>query len=712
MWELCAVVANSSESESRDALLEMVNEGIIEEGCQQAVRDGLAARSSLGWCYDSLSSSDTKKLFDSLADELNEKEHREVLCEVAAARAAIEARILVEHGGTILPLLQWSARASGRLLEKDSWREPDYSGEFVGRILPPACCNAKDSVAVAFDRLRGRGVGNLEGRRRILEFLNGAEITPPQIDRIEDTRPSKREHVELRSLMAVVHEHTGWIHHVWDLLPFRRHSSPETKDDLDSSDAHGELEASPDHEPHSWIDVITDEHLTSLTGLLRSNDARICHEAMILVWQLASEIAPFPCAKLWQSRITPELLTALAAHFTNPIDSERHRAVSAAGAFAVVRTHPAVQEGLVPLLNDPADAVRAAAAAALTLSCPTSSALIARLAGLLDDHSSAVRSVAAQCLAHLELDASVQGLTGALERALASPDTSALANVLAAVGNLRPAAPPELISVVRRFLHDPIANIRAAAASAVVRSGDSAATEEVCAALIQLLDDPDGKVRAAVASAIGAFGMAAPSELREGLGRMVLDQDETVIKEVAAATQRIGRVAATQELLDRIAFLLRQEEGPLLIGAVRGLGSAAATPAIEVALARMFCTCPEAFTGAEALGRKGFRRTLAHFAGLFRDPVRRVRDQAVRAAMTLRGTLAIPDFLDEVVQLLRDENADTRATVAGAVEAIGPPASTPAIREALDELREDAESYVRYKAKQAIRAIAPDADVD
>ncbi len=125
----------------------------------------------------------------------------------------------------------------------------------------------------------------------------------------------------------------------------------------------------------------------------------------------------------------------------------------------------------------------------------------------------------------------------------------------------------------------------------------------------------------------------------------------------------------------------------------------------------MFASSREAFSVAQSLGRKAFQQTLAHLAEQFRHPLRSVRDEAVDAAMKLRSALAVPDFLDAVVKLLRDENADTRATAAAAVEAMGRAAATSGIRDALDALREDAESYVRYKAEQAIRAIDPDAQI-
>jgi HEAT repeat protein len=243
----------------------------------------------------------------------------------------------------------------------------------------------------------------------------------------------------------------------------------------------------------------------------------------------------------------------------------------------------------------------------------------------------------------------------------------------------------------------------------VTRSAESARTQEVFATLIRLLDEPDPEVRAALAAAIGALGADAPAELREGLGRLILDRNETVLREVAAAVCRLGRLAAMPKLLDGIAFLLSRPEGALLLPAVGALGTAAGVPVILRRLAGRFHSSPEAFTIAQSLGRGALRQTLAHFAGLFRHPVRRVRNEAVHAAMNLRSALAVPDFLDEVVKLLRDEKADTRASAAAAVEVMGPAASTPTIREALHALSDDPDSYVRYKVEQALGAIDSDA---
>jgi HEAT repeat protein len=698
MWELCRTLSDGSEEDRKRCLLDLIECDVLDRGCEQAVRDGSRAQGTLEWCYEILSSSEVEELFKALKEHTSGRELAEILCQLAAARAAIEAQKRGEGTGTTGELLEWLSRASGTRI--------------ADNLLPPPNSPALTAfstagwVAEGLDWLRLRKIRLGDARNLVTDLL----AVVPDASMGQEDAFTGNEQADLRLLKELA-PGSAASHSLWELFAYWQADSSGHREDADHAAGRGPKQNLAHFDPFSWVRSLHDEHLTRLTQLLRSPDDRVRMEALTVAWDLAYELTTKQQPTDWGARLTPDLLAALAALFQDPVDSARRLAVSAAGALSRLRTHPAVQEGVLPLLRDPVEAVRATAAAAATLSNSQSQTLLLSLGGLLDDPSPTVRRVAALCLARLELDASVPGLIDSLERALASPDGRLLTDVLTAIGQLRPGAPPALIAVVSRFLDDPVASIRAAAVRALTRSLPTAGTPEVFAALTRLLDDPDKEVRAAVAGAIGACGKLAPSSLREGLGHLLLDRNANVIQAVGSAICQLGRIVATQEILDRIVFLLPRKHGPLLISAIRALGQSAATPAIQKALARRFSSCPEAFTAAEALGRRAFRQTIACFAELFRHPTRRVRDDAVRGAMSLGSALAVPDFLDEVVRLLHDMNADTRATAAAAVEAMGAAAATPAIRDALDALLEDAESYVRYKVEQAIRAIDPDADI-
>jgi HEAT repeat protein len=714
IWELCDAVTDVAGDTRREAIVELLDEMLLREWCRHALRDGPIAQSTLESCYQTLSSSAVDTLIDSLGDDVDKTSRQHALRLVAATCAVIEARRLAVHGGSMGPLLRWSARAGDAPPDDRSSKRLERIEYDLHEVIPIAGSTATECMTVAVDWLRRCGIDTLGAKKRMLTMLRAVKGTSSRSRAVAGA--SDNDWVRLRSLAAAIRHEFGMVFHAWDLLALHdaAGSSQTARSDRESSRA--------EHRPPTWTDAFEEDHFALLARFFNSSDTRLRHEALRVTWQITYAIARKEGPGSLPSGITLDFHTALATFFTSEFDSEREKAASVACALAVLRGDPgaAVQMGINPpfheellaLLEDQVDAVRAVAAVAVTLSTPPEALLIGNLAPLLEDPSSTVGMIAARCLARQELDVSAPGLTGYLERALTSTDGRMLTAVLEVISRLRPAAPDDLIQALATFLLDPVSSVRASAVRAVTHSAQTAATVAVFAALVQLLGDPDEEVRAAVASAIGAFGMTAPAQLRDGLSVLLLERNETMIRAVSSTICRLGRFAATPELLERTALLLGRPEGSLLIPAIRAMGPSAATPAILKQLARMFISMPEAFALAQALGRKAFRQSLAHFADLFRHPVRRVRDEAVRAAMSLRGALAVPDFLDEVVKLLHDVNPDTRATTVAAVEAIGPPAATPAIRDALEGLRQDANSYVRYKVEQTIRAIDPDAKLD
>ncbi len=491
MCELCDTLADSSGPDRQQALLELLDEGVLEEGCRQAVREGCVAPGALEWCYEILSSSPVKELFGTLADERDGKDQQQAVCQVAAAVAAIEARRLAEHGGSMSSLVQWTARAACWPVSRALQRRLDRANP-----LPVAPCKAEECVAAACNWLLAPGLDvwplapglDMNGARdRVLALLNAVDGSASE--NIRHGLSSNHDRSRLRSIMAVVRQDHGKNPRVWDLLNLPWAS----KQTAGSPTAKSHSTAAPSFDmTSSWLKTVTDEHFTFLSGLLTHSDAHLRHEALALMWQILYANARSQNPASAMSWFTTELPTSLVALCASGVDSERERAVSVVGAFALIGLGPVilrvlcgnarVREALLPLLADPVDVVRAAAAAAVTLSTPPSPALIGRLVPLLDDLSATVRMVAARCLAWFELDASVPGLTGALERALALPDHAMLGSVLTAVGRLRPSAPPAVIRAVVPLLHDPIASIRAAAVRVVTASAETAGTSVVFAA--------------------------------------------------------------------------------------------------------------------------------------------------------------------------------------------------------------------------------------
>jgi HEAT repeat protein/lysophospholipase L1-like esterase len=186
---------------------------------------------------------------------------------------------------------------------------------------------------------------------------------------------------------------------------------------------------------------------------------------------------------------------------------------------------------LFAALDDPSEAVRAAAAQALSRIGPTPQDVSA-LVGAVASRDRYVAAFAAWSLGNL--GAAAEPAVDALARALAREDTDiVVASALARIGPAAHAAVPELV----RALGSDDDALRWRAARTLGRIGPAA--EAAVAPLVATLADPNGVVRAHAARALGRIGAGA-KPAAAALQRATGDREVWVRNEAREALERLA----------------------------------------------------------------------------------------------------------------------------------------------------------------------------
>jgi HEAT repeat protein len=224
----------------------------------------------------------------------------------------------------------------------------------------------------------------------------------------------------------------------------------------------------------------------------------------------------------------PSVVDTLARHLRSD-DSAGVRA-STARALGTVAWRAGVP-ALFDALGDPSEAVRAAAAQALSRIGPGASD-VAPLAAALRSPDCYVAGFAAWSLGNLEAEAAPA--VSELGRALARPETNdVVTRALSRIGPAATAAVPDLV----RELGNADDVHRWRAARTLGRIGPGA--EPALAALVAALKDPSGAVRMHAARALGRIGPAAMTAA-PALQRTTGDRDGGVRDAAREALERLS----------------------------------------------------------------------------------------------------------------------------------------------------------------------------
>jgi HEAT repeat protein len=183
---------------------------------------------------------------------------------------------------------------------------------------------------------------------------------------------------------------------------------------------------------------------------------------------------------------------------------------------------------IAPLLNDPTESVRAAAAGALgRLHDVASVGALARVAGA--DKRPFVRKTAASALGEIGDRAGVPALVERVRRERDSEVRAAAVIALGAIGD------PSATAALRERLSDGDAFVRREAVRALGRVGAAEALPDIVA---RLREDREAEVRRRAAEALGALG---DERAREALREAVQDADPYVADAAVAALGVLDR---------------------------------------------------------------------------------------------------------------------------------------------------------------------------
>jgi HEAT repeat protein len=357
-------------------------------------------------------------------------------------------------------------------------------------------------------------------------------------------------------------------------------------------------------------------------------------------------------------------------------------------------------ERLAPVLDDPAAAVRAAAARGLKALGRRASAAVPRLVELLQDRDDVVRAAAADALNAIgPLD---NGATHELARGLSSADTTVRAHVAEALGTVdapaEHAAPPLVAALTDR--ND---NVRAKAAEALGKIGEAAAAVAV-PGLVRALSDRDSWVSALAAEALG--GMGCGTGVVAGLVRALGHVNPEVRANAAEALGKLGAGAgAARAALERAAA---DVDGHVRARAVAALGALGPPPADTAGLIRAALADPDPVVRAGAAAAVGAwpeppADVLAALLPLLGDPNDEVK-VAVCAVLATGGP-GEPVIEGLCRVLAEDGSTWVQGAAAVALGRLGPPAA--AAGSALLRAARTAEADVREQAMRALVMVQP-----
>ena len=284
-----------------------------------------------------------------------------------------------------------------------------------------------------------------------------------------------------------------------------------------------------------------------------------------------------------------------------------------------------------------------------------------------------------------------------------------------AVGSLgSAAATSEILTRLAELLCDKREDVQDAAVEAFGALGPTAATPEILTRLAKFVQ-LDNRTGSKAVEAVGNIGSAAATpEILTGL----VDQlDNRLSSAVAQAVRGLGAAAATPDFLDRLAKCLNRE-GILYPGehmeVVRILGSAAATPNILEEMLRILGLHPPRPYVVDGRLRSDVVRAVGdlrpateapEFVGrltaLLSDEDPNVRFFSASALSHLGSPAGQPHTLTALVALLRD-GYYVREAAEQAIRSFGPAAAPPEFLDQLMDLLDEDDNYVRRAAAETI----------
>jgi HEAT repeat protein len=250
---------------------------------------------------------------------------------------------------------------------------------------------------------------------------------------------------------------------------------------------------------------------------------------------------------------------------------------------------------------------------------------------------------------------------------------------------------PAVLEQLARILQDPHPMLRTDALNLVGNLGGAAATPAILDSLAQVLREDSSGWRSAAADAVRGIGRgAARDDIVAPLWKMLHDDNWHMQHEALIALCAIGAIKPP-DILDTLAQMLQRGNRYAAVTIIRGFGSAAASEDVLRGL-------------AQALRGAGFDLSPAH-TGSATEPM------VLEAIKSIGSAAATPAFLDELARMMREPDGEMRIKAAQALGRIIPGALTPPVLEQLvqtgiidrlNQALQDPTSNLRRKAAQAL----------
>jgi HEAT repeat protein len=725
---LCRDLATTDASRVAGLWRELTEGGALAQGCREAIAAGEPAQPTLERCLDWLNHPG----FHARSAQLDSTQETPASARtmIAAALVAVLAGRCAAGEDQLRQLIDWACQAVGRKALRDlPTRKPRNPG------------SPFSWVHTAFELLDHHEAAPVQARAITLLHEHEAEQIVQRV-------PDPAEAATLRELLLRYPQPDGLG--LEALLRWPQGVSPTAFPAVFPANIHalGQLGQRQGNRADQLAAVQQQvaSDLTSLSQLLGAAEQRVRVAAAVL---LASLTDAFRQGGGPDGPVPAGLPQRLARAFGDDHPIVRGFALRAVSRLAANRPSASLLARVGSLLNDPCPAVRIEATQTAARWQRITRGVIAGLAAQFTDSEAAVRYESACAVADLGPRMARRAILSGLPRLLADQSTFVAYQAARAARVLAGRMPP----AIRRGLVDQLIAadeyVRAEAIRALGAAGRRASLPRVIAAIRARMEDSAARVRRETVLAWEQVRRPDDPPPTEMLARLLRDDSPLVRLVATGLVGRCGRLVLCDSIISGLADLLLPEQAaihvrhedaeplpewrqrlgpdpwqvpprdqvidcrlPALV-AVGQLGPPAANSTIihrviDCLFADNRETTEQACRTIEQLGPAASGRLVERLTALLRAADRKKTNPCVQPLVRVGRQLCKlcgPSLLEQLLRLLNEEAADSRANAASALEWLGPDAAVADVLARLEELQDDPDAYVRDATGNALQRL-------